>query len=522
MRRSHSHHENHSPDNGREDIRRETTLTNHNDSQVIPRLPKGFRDFTPDDLLVRRQIFETIRGVYERYGFQPYETPAVEYVDVLGKFLPESDQPDGGIFSFRDDAEDWIALRYDLTAPLARLFSQYPNLPKPFRRYQVSPVWRVEKPGPGRFREFYQFDIDTVGSPSMAADAEVCAVLCDAFSALGLATGEYVVVINNRKVVNGVLEAAGIEALDASNNLSIKALRVMRAIDKVDRLGVDGVIPLLGKGRKDESGDFTEGSDLTPAQIDRVVQYLNATGSTRKAFCDTLLPLMANSATGLQGIKELQEIDQLLHVAGYDETKVKCDASIVRGLEYYTGPVFEVRLTFEITDEKGEKKQFGSVGGGGRYDTLVKRFTGQEVPATGASIGPDRLQAALQMLGKFKKTTSNKPVLVTVMDKSRLEEYQKITFELRRAGISAEMYLGGGGFRQQLKYADQRDLIAVIIAGSNEFDQGQLTIKDLKLGKVLAEEVTDRQQWLKSQPAQITISRGELLPKVREILQRYA
>src|SRR6201999_1038562 len=219
------------------------------------RLPRGFRDRTAQEIAAERKALDTIRSVYQSYGFEPLETPAFEFTDALGKFLPDVDRPNEGVFSLKDDDEQWMSLRYDLTAPLARhVAANFQNLAKPYRRYQVGPVWRNEKPGPGRYREFLQFDADTVGSASPSADAELLMMLSDAMEALGLKRGDYIVKLNNRKLLDGVLEASGI-ALDDRVRRGI----VLRAIDKIDRLGVDGVAALLGQGRKDDSGDFTKG-----------------------------------------------------------------------------------------------------------------------------------------------------------------------------------------------------------------------------------------------------------------------
>jgi histidyl-tRNA synthetase len=461
-------------------------------------------------------MVDTIREVYERYGFAPLETSAIEYVDALGKFLPESETPAGGIFAFKDEDNSWIALRYDLTAPLSRVFSEHQqNLPLPFRRYQVGLVWRNEKPGPGRFREFYQFDIDTVGSASMAADAEVCCVLSDSLEALQISRGDYVIRVNNRKALNGVLEIIGLPA-DEQTSLS-----VLRAIDKLDRLGIEGVRELLQKGRKDESGDFTEGSNLSDTQVQLIIDLLSVKEDSRAKVCDKFEELVRGSKIGEEGVTELRSIDGFLTAVGYSEDRVVFDPTVVRGLAYYTGPVFEAALTFEVTDETGQKRQFGAVAGGGRYDYLVERFIGEKVPATGASIGVDRLLAALVALGKLKATDTAVPVVVTVMDQERILDYQKITFELRRAGIPAEMYLGEGGFRQQLQYADARDSLVAVIAGSREFEAGQVSLKDLRLGRELSKQITEREAWVKGQPAQITVSLENLVTEVKAILNRY-
>lgn len=487
------------------------------DNRPVPRLPKGLRDVFAADVVARRRMIDVIREVYERYGFAPLETPAFEYLDALGKHLPESDMPSGGVFAFRDEDTSWLALRYDLTAPLARIFSERRNdIPFPFRRYQVGPVWRNEKPGPGRFREFYQFDIDTVGTDSMAADAEVCCVLADSLEALGIGRGDYLIRVNNRKALNGVLEVAGIAYEDERTSLT-----VLRAIDKLDRLGIKGVSQLLGRGRTDESGDFTEGAHLREEQIQLIINLLSVKEETRAAVCDRFAELVRGSAVGEEGVAELREIDRVLSAVEYAEDRVVFDPTVVRGLAYYTGPVFEAALTFEITDETGQKREFGSVAGGGRYDSLVERFIGEKVPATGASIGVDRLLAALAQLGKVAALETAAPVIVTVMDRERLLDYERITFALRRAGIAAEMYLGSGGFRKQMKYADERGSIVAVIAGSNEFEAGQVSLKDLRLGRELAKQITDRAAWAKDQPAQITVPLENLVDEVRAILNRY-
>lgn len=483
----------------------------------VPGLPRGFRDTFASNVLSRQRMIDTIREVYERYGFAPLETPAVEYVDALGKFLPESNSPAGGIFAFQDEDNSWLALRYDLTAPLSRVFAEHRNnIPIPFRRYQVGPVWRNEKPGPGRFREFYQFDIDTVGTASMAADAEVCCVLADALEAIHIPRGDYLIKVNNRKALNGVLEVVG---LPSDENTS---LAVLRAIDKLDRLGLEGVRQLLGAGRTDESGDFTKGANLRDDQVQRIINLLSVAAGRRSDVCDKFEELVRGSQVGEEGVAELRDIDRFLTAVGYTEDRVTFDPTVVRGLAYYTGPVFEAQLTFEVADESGQKQQFGSVAGGGRYDYLVERFLGEKVPATGASIGVDRLLTALAALGQRSALETAAPVVVTVMDSDRLLDYEKITFQLRQAGISAEMYLGDGGFRKQLQYADARGSIVAVIAGSREFEAGQVALKDLRLGRELSKEIMEREAWVKDQPAQVTVSAADIVQEVKAILNRYA
>jgi len=485
-----------------------------------PRIVKGFRDSLWEESLARRRMIEKIQEVYEKYGFLPIETPALEYVDVLGKFLPDSDTPEGSIFSFESE-DEWIALRYDLTAPLSRLIAQNQDLPKPFRRYQVGKVWRMEKPGPGRFREFTQFDIDTIGSSSMLADCEVCAALVDSLLALGIGKKDFELRINNRKIVNSVLEAAGIELLNADGTSSDVATKVLRSIDKLDRLGINGVFELLTKGRKDASGAFIKGAELPESKANIIISFLESPRGSHSEVLNFLSEFTKKSTEGVTGVEELTEMDSLFRTMGYDEETIVFDPTVVRGMDYYTGPVFEANLTFEFKDGKGQNKDFGSIAGGGRYDDLIERFTGQKVPATGISIGVDRLLSALSFLNKNEKNLGDAPVVVTVMDKDKIGEYIKMTNELRDANIAAEIFLGSGGFNKQMKYADKRGASIAVIAGSDEFEKDQVTIKDLMLGKELSENIQEREEWLKEQPSQVTVPRSDLLKTVKEILSRY-
>ena len=482
--------------------------------------PKGFRDYFGTEVTHRAEMLNKIAAVYHRYGFDALESSGVETVEALGKFLPDVDRPNEGVFAWQEDAEgdkpgDWLALRYDLTAPLARVYAQHRNeLPMPYRRYAMGPVWRNEKPGPGRFRQFYQCDADTVGAPSVAADAEICAMLADCLEEVGIARGDYVVRVNNRKVLNGVLEVAGLSGDDKEAERGI----VLRAIDKLDRLGPDGVRALLGEGRKDDSGDFTKGAGLGEAQADVVMGFMQAKRETGAETVARLRDLVAGSEVGVQGVDELQLISDLLAAGGYGPDRVEIDPSVVRGLGYYTGPVFEAELTFEIKDEKGRARNFGSVAGGGRYDDLVKRFTGQEVPATGVSIGVDRLLAALAAKGRLEAEATG-PVVVTVMDRDRMADYQAMVAELRQAGIRAEVYLGNPkNFGNQMKYADKRQSPVVVIEGGDEKDRGVVQIKDMVLGAQLAQEAS-HDEW-KERPNQYEVPRGDLIKTVRDILDR--
>jgi histidyl-tRNA synthetase len=478
--------------------------------------PRGFRDRLGADLVAERRMLDTIRTVYESYGFDPLETPSIEYTDALGKFLPDLDRPNEGVFAFRDDDEQWLSLRYDLTAPLARFVAEnFDALPKPFRRYQVGQVFRNEKPGPGRFREFTQFDADTVGTASPVADAEGYMMLCDVFDALGLA-GDYVVKVNNRKILNGILEAIGI---GSGAEHDAQRLGVLRAIDKLDRLGTDGVTQLLGAGRKDESGDFTRGAGLSPNAIARVIAFTQVAGAARTDICKELAHLVGDSVQGREGVAELREIDVLLGGNGYTDARIAFDPAIVRGLAYYTGPVVEAELTFKVTNDDGQVVRFGAVASGGRYDDLVTRFKGVQVPATGISIGVSRLQAALNAR-QADRTRSHGPVVVLVMDRDAVPQYYAMVRELRAAGIRAELYTGTSGMKAQMKYADKRASPVAVIEGSDERAKGVVTLKDLVLGAEHARDIKDRAEWSKGADAQVTVPRAGLVAAVRSIMER--
>lgn len=496
------------------------------------RLPRGLEDRGPAAIAATRQMVEKIREVYERYGFEPVETPAMEYTDALGKFLPDQDRPNEGVFSFQDDDEQWISLRYDLTAPLARYVAEnFDSLPKPYRSYRAGYVYRNEKPGPGRFRQFMQFDADTVGSASPAADAEMCMMAADTMEALGIPRGSYVVKVNNRKVLDGLMESIGLAGTENAG----RRLTVLRAIDKLDKFPVEEVQKLLGSGRWDGGeegkGDFTKGAELNGFGISRVINFTGWKGDPSGAISKvgsnevTLANFedaVEENALGKEGISELRIIKELVAAAGYDDGRIVIDPSVVRGLEYYTGPVYEVELTLETKDEKGRPVRFGSVGGGGRYDGLVSRFRGEPVPATGFSIGVSRLQAALTLLGKLDTTPAFGPVVVTVFG-GEISGYQQMVAKLRNAGIGAELYLGNPkhSLGQQMKYADRRNSPCAIIQGSDEKANGKIQIKDLILGAGLT-DIKDREEYLKKQTeAQYAVDEADLVDEVRKVLARH-
>lgn len=446
-----------------------------------PRRARGLMDRRGPGLALERGLIARIAKVYETWGFEPLETPAFEYADALGKFLPDQDRPNEGVFALQDDDEQWLALRYDLTAPLARFVAEnFDALPKPYRRWAAGPVWRNEKPGPGRFREFWQCDADTVGAASPAADAEMIAVACAGLEAAGVKRGGYQVKFSTRKLLDAVLENIGV----ASDAYATR-LVVLRAIDKFDRLGRQGVELLLGDGRKDESGDFTKGAGLDARQRGAVIDLVTSGAGSRGDVLERLAKIAGEAA-----IAELREIDAALSALGVDDAGAAIDPTIVRGLEYYTGAVFEAQLI------GAGGANFGSVGGGGRYDDLVSRFRGERIPATGFSIGVSRLAAALQAQ---QAAEADGPVVVLVMDQARVADALGMAAELRAAGVRAEAYLGGGGMKAQLKYADKRAAPVAVIQGGDELAKGVVTLKDLKLGARIASELgEDREAYAKA------------------------
>jgi len=519
------------------------------------RLPKGLFDVPAPEIRATEKMLGTIKGVFESYGFEPLDTPGIEYTDALGKFLPDQDRPNEGVFSFKDDDEQWLSLRYDLTAPLARYVAEnYQNLPKPFRRYQAGPVWRNEKPGPGRFRQFTQFDADTVGASSVAADAELCMLAADTLEKLCVKRSDYQVrvgdkrfdfevKVNNRKILDGVMGSIG---LGGGSNAR-KRLAALRALDKYDRLGKDAVRELLGPGRRDDSGDFTPGAGLSNEQTKRLVDFVTIrrepwgiVESTKTQFNPQIRLLPEGGGTPYEidvlsaieracegndlvnvAVKELRDIEKLAGSSGYNDGRILFDPSVVRGLEYYTGPVFEAELLAPIKDDRGQPIRLGSVVSGGRYDGLVERFTGEKVPATGISIGVSRLLFGLQRLGAYKESAVQGPVVVLVLDRDRIADYQKMTQTLRVTGIRAEMYLGEGGMKAQMKYADKRGAPCVVIQGGDEKAKGEVQIKDLILGATLT-SIENRDDYLKKQAeAQFAVPEAELVKAVKGVLARH-
>ncbi|MCY0093903.1 histidine--tRNA ligase [Hoeflea ulvae] len=507
------------------------------------RLARGFPDRSSSDIRATDQMMAKIRTVYERFGFEPVETPFIEYTDALGKFLPDSDRPNEGVFSFQDDDDQWLSLRYDLTAPLARHVAEnFNDIQLPYRTYRAGWVFRNEKPGPGRFRQFMQFDADIVGAPGVQADAEMCMMMADTMEALGIPRGDYVIRVNNRKVLDGVMEAIGLVGPENA----AKRLTVLRAIDKLDKFGAEGVKLLLGAGRwdgeKEGEGDFAPGAGLNEEQVLRLVtSYLGTSFRDGETPSDSMSfgfwkDAVSGSDLGMQGVAELESMAQICRNAGYETDRVKFDPSVVRGLEYYTGPVYEAELLGGIPNEKGQIVQFGSVGGGGRYDGLVSRFMGQPVPATGFSIGVSRLMTALKNLGKLSGEAASGPILVTIMDRDRIGDYAKMAQELRVAlnpldedgrplgpTVPVELFQGNPkDFPKQLRYADRRGAPIAIIQGGNEKELGQVIVKDLIEGKRIAETITDNAEWREAKAGEHLVAEAELVSTVKSILEAQA
>jgi histidyl-tRNA synthetase len=488
------------------------------------RVAKGFRDIDAAEIRGIRAMLATIQGVYESYGFEPVEQPFIEYTEALGKFLPDQDRPNAGVFSFQDDDEQWLSLRYDLTAPLARYVAEnnQGQLPTPYRSYRQGWVFRNEKPGPGRFRQFMQFDADTVGSANPAADAEVCMMAADTMEALGL-RGSYIIKVSNRKLLDGLLEEIGLQGAENYQ----RRMTVLRAVDKFDKFGRTGVEELLGSGRTDESGDRTEGARLDANSIKKIISFVvgyfggEIEGidfqDNRTKTLELLASLNIQNDTFLQGLNELAEMNRIFGEAEYSEKKITFSTAVVRGLEYYTGPIFECELLFPETQD-GNTVRFGSVGGGGRYDDLVSRFTGTKVPATGFSIGVSRLYSALERSGKAKTSDTLAPVVVLVMDKAEQGTYWRMVQQLRGAGIRAEMYMGTAGIKAQMKYADKRGAPLVVIQGGDEKAAGQVQIKDLRLGSQLAAGIETREEYASQRLAQFMVPEADLVAAVKKAL----
>ena len=466
-------------------------------------LPLGFADREEEELLVRDLLILNIKKIMSNYGFQYLETPSFEYTDSIGKFLPDKDRPSEGVFSFEDDKK-WLSLRYDLTAPLARYAAKnFDNLPRPFKRFQLGTVWRNEKPGPGRFREFLQFDADYVGTNNLFADSELCFLISEILKSCGLENNEFNIKISNRKLSKGLLEKLKIVSEE-------KQSATLRAIDKLDRIGLKGVQDLLSKGRKDKSGDFTKGAELDDFQIKNILNFLDIQNLAENNF-EKLKKISDNNKIMNEGINELELMEKYFSLFNFKNYIF--DPTIVRGLEYYTGPIFEANLTFKVKNNKGQEIEFGSIGGGGRYDDLVKRFNNQECPSTGISVGLDRLIYAILQKNKIE-VNKGSPVLICVFDEKYMNYYMKILNILRSKNIDAEIYSGSSNIKSQFKYADKRGCNYVILCGEDEVSKNVVTIKNLNIGKKMSENIRNRDEWTKASNAQKTVPFEQLLSAI--------
>ena len=481
-----------------------TKTMNKKNFKPTSELPNGFADRQEEELLIRDLLISNIKKIMSKYGFQYLETPSFEYTDSIGKFLPDKDRPSEGVFSFEDDNK-WLSLRYDLTAPLARYAAKnFDSLPRPFKRFQLGTVWRNEKPGPGRFREFLQFDADYIGTSNLFSDAELCFLISEILKSCGLEKSEFIIKISNRKLSKGLLEKLSITDEQ-------KQSITLRAIDKLDRVGTEGVQYLLGKGRKDKSGDFTKGAELEETQVNEIINFLNIKNLSDKNF-ERIREIAADNKSMNDGIKELEIMKKYFSLFNF--TNYIFDPTVVRGLEYYTGPIFEANLSFGVKNNKGQEIEFGSVGGGGRYDDLVKRFNNQDCPSTGISVGLDRLIYAILQKKKIKTEKKN-PVLICVFDEKYMDFYIKILNMLRSENISAEIYSGSSNIKSQFKYADKRGCDFVILCGDDEVSKNVVTIKNLNIGKQMSENIKDRSEWKQSTDAQKTVAFDQLLNEIK-------
>ena len=460
---------------------------------------RGFKDYLPQEMFLRRHIVETLREVFESYGFEPLATPALERESVLLGYGEEASKQ---IYRFEDPDGVRVGLRYDLTVPLCRFVLSHPDLVLPFRRYQVQSVWRYDKPDPGRFREFLQFDIDTVGASSVAADGETIAAMAQALRRLKV---PFRIRFSNRKILNGLIRYAGV-ATELAHS-------VFRVIDKLERIGFERVLKQLGKGYVDDSGARIEGLGLETAQIEKIERFLSVGGGKREEVISALAELLEGIAEAEEGIEELREVSAVLSALGVGEEEAVVDPTIARGLDYYTGVVYEAQVV------GGER--FGSVMGGGRYDGLIKALGGGDLPATGASVGVDRLAFVVETLGLWRRRKTVSDVLITVMMPDRLADYMRLADELRRAGLCVEVYMGGSrAIGKQLRYADRKGVRFAVIVGEDEWSQDVVSVKDLRAGEEAAEKIKEREEWLKRRAGQITIPRRDLAAWLKQRLQK--
>jgi histidyl-tRNA synthetase len=421
------------------------------DKKIQPRTLKGFRDYLPEAMLPREAIIDTARRVFRSYGFSPIDTPALEYLEILlGK---GSDETDKQLYRFQDHGGRDVGLRFDLTVPLARFAAQHiGELGTPFKRYHIATVWRGENTQRGRYREFMQCDFDTIGTRSVAADVETILVVHDLFRAIGFE--RFTIHVNNRMVLTGLLETLG---------LAEKATQVLRALDKLSKIGEDAVVK-----------EIEQTAGASSAEAVSIVKMVGLTGSPAAILAE-LKTLVPSSERGREGVERLAEIFQTVTAAGVPEARLRLDVSIARGLDYYTGIVLETTLD--------DLPTIGSVCSGGRYDNLAELYTNQELPGIGASLGLDRLLAAMEELKLIAPVRTPAEVFIPYFDAARLADYFRLAAQLRSAGIGAEVYPEPKKLGKQLQYADKRGFGVALVAGEREFAAGECQVKNLATGE---------------------------------------
>ncbi|QDU14664.1 histidine--tRNA ligase [Gimesia maris] len=434
---------------------------------IEPRTLKGFRDYLPSAMIPREQLIETAKSVYRSYGFSPIDTPALEYTEILtGKGGTESDKQ---MFRFEQGGRD-VAMRFDLTVPFARFAAQnIGELGTPFKRYHVGTVWRGERPQKGRYREFVQCDFDTIGTTSNSADIETLFIIHDLMVKIGFS--DFTIHINNRKILNGLLE---------SLDLQSRSAEVLRALDKLPKIGADAVIK-----------EMQEQGDLTQQQAEKVISLTTVEGSTAEILNSLEKQLVGNEC-GEQGVAYLREVFDAVDKAGIVSERIVLDPSIARGLDYYTGTIYETFLN--------QLPGIGSVCSGGRYDNLAELFTTQQLPGVGASLGLDRLLAAMQELNLLDEISTPAPILVTQMDAKYTPDYLRIARDLRMYGFNVEVYPDTKAIKKQFKYANRHGFKIVIVAGDDEFEKQEWQVKDMQTG------------------TQTAVRKEELLEHIRRIL----
>lgn len=434
-------------------------------NKITLQILKGTRDFLPSQYILRKKVIEIIARTFERFGFEPMETPAMEYAETLeGKYGEEGDRL---IYKFEDRGGRKVALRYDLTVPLARTMAMY-QVEKPFRRYQIAPVWRADKPQKGRFREFWQCDADIVGSSEIWADAEVLAATYYALKNLGF--NEFTIRLNNRKLLNGMALYGGVTDKEMAG--------FFRIIDKAEKIGWDEVKKeLTSKNFSEKAIDKAIALMVEDTQGDNALSRLKTT--------------LAGIPSAQEGIAEIEEIQRCLANLGVEERNVLFDGSLARGLDYYTGPIFETMI---------EKPRIGSISGGGRFDSLIGMFSGRDVPATGTSLGLERIITVMEELAMLPTTPTVSQALVTVFDRSLFGESLQVASELRSAGINVEVYLNDDKLKKQLDYANKKGIPQVIIIGPDEKERGEVVLRDME------------------RKTQATVPRQELVNKIKAIL----